>query len=81
MKMREQKAGGLKNLKKRISDRKRSVTNRVIAIAHVLRYKGAAGDEKRKREYRGAAAGDEADSRGCSKSCKGSRCHDDAEAG
>ena len=49
MKKIEQKAGGLK---KRIRDRKRSVTKRVIAIAHALRHKGAEGEEKRKREYR-----------------------------
>src|SRR5215472_11943797 len=49
MKKIDQKAGGLK---KAIRDRKRSVTKRVIAIAHALRHKGAAGEEKRKREYR-----------------------------
>ena len=49
MKKIEQKAGGLK---KKIRDRKRSVASRVIAIAHALRHKGPAGDEKRKREYR-----------------------------
>jgi IS5 family transposase len=44
-----QKAGGLKI---KIRDRKRSVTKRVIAIAHALRHKGPEGEEKRKREYR-----------------------------
>ena len=37
MKKIEQKTGGLK---KKIRDRKRSVTKRVIAIAHALRHKG-----------------------------------------
>lgn len=49
MKRIEQTAGGLK---RKIRDRKRSVTKRVIAIAHALRHKGPAGEEKRKREYR-----------------------------
>lgn len=49
MKKIEQKAGGLK---RKIRDRKRSVTKRVIAIAHALRHKGPEGEEKRKREYR-----------------------------
>ena len=44
----EQKAGGLK---RKIRDRKRSVTKRVIAMAHALRRKGPAGEERRKREY------------------------------
>jgi IS5 family transposase len=44
MKKIEEKAGG--------RDRKRSVTKRVIAIAHALRHKGPEGEEKRKREYR-----------------------------
>ena len=48
MKKIEQKAGGLK---KKVRDRRRSVTKRVIAIAHALRHKGPAGEEKRKREY------------------------------
>src|SRR5215471_19071433 len=48
MKKIEQRAGGLK---KRIRDRKRSVSKRVIAIAHALRHKGTEGEEKRKREY------------------------------
>ena len=49
MKKIEQKVSGLKG---RIRNRKRSVTRRVIAIAHALRHKGPAGEEKRKREYR-----------------------------
>jgi IS5 family transposase len=49
MKKIEQKVGGLK---RKVRDRKRSVTKRVIAIAHALRHKGAEGEEKRKREYR-----------------------------
>ena len=48
MKKIEQKAGGLK---RKIRDRKRSVTKRVIAIAHALRHKGPTGEEKRRREY------------------------------
>ena len=48
MKRIEQKVGGLQ---RKIRDRKRSVTKRVIAIAHALRHKGPAGEEKRKREY------------------------------
>jgi hypothetical protein len=40
MKKIEQKAGGLK---KKIRDRERSVTKRVIAIAHALRHKGQPG--------------------------------------
>src|SRR6516165_12458549 len=48
MKKIEAKAGGLK---KKIRDRKRSITKRVIAIAHALRHKGPAGEEKRQREY------------------------------
>ena len=48
MKKIEAKAGGLK---KKIRDRKRSITRRVIAIAHALRHKGPAGEEKRQREY------------------------------
>lgn len=48
MKKLEQKAGGLS---RKIRDRRRSVTKRVIAIAHALRHKGPAGEEKRKREY------------------------------
>src|SRR4029450_11785490 len=48
MKRIEQQAGGLK---KKVRDRRRSVTKRVIAIAHALRHKGPVGEEKRKREY------------------------------
>ena len=48
MKKIERKAGGLK---RKIRDRKRSVTKRVIAIAHALRHKGPEGEEKRRREY------------------------------
>ena len=44
----EQKAGGLK---KKIRNRMRSVTKRVIAIAHALRHKGPDGEEKRTAEY------------------------------
>ena len=44
----EQKTGGLK---RRIRNRMRSVTKRVITIAHALRHKGPAGEEKRKAEY------------------------------
>jgi transposase, IS5 family len=43
----EQKAGGLK---RRIRNRMRSWTKRVIAIAHALRRKGPAGEEKRNVE-------------------------------
>ena len=49
MKKIESKAGGLK---KKVRDRMRSVTKRVIAISHALRHKGVEGEEKRKREYR-----------------------------
>jgi transposase, IS5 family len=44
----EQKAGGLK---RKVRNRMRSVTKRVIAIAHALRHKGPEGEEKRKTEY------------------------------
>ena len=44
----DQKAGGLK---KKIQNRMRSVTKRVITIAHALRHKGQEGEEKRKVEY------------------------------
>jgi len=44
----EQKAGGLQ---RRIRNRMRSVTKRVITIAHALRYKGEEGEKKRKAEY------------------------------
>lgn len=49
MKQIAQTAGGLK---RKIRDRKRSVTKRVIAIAHALRHKGPEGEQKRQREYR-----------------------------
>jgi IS5 family transposase len=49
MKQIAQKAGGLK---RGVRNRMRSVTKRVIAIAHALRYKGAEGELKRKKEYR-----------------------------
>ena len=49
MKQIEQKAGGLK---RKVRDRTRSVTKRVIAIAHAMRHKGTEGELKRKREYR-----------------------------
>ena len=45
----EKKAGGLK---KKVRNRMRGVTKRVIAIAHALRTKGEEGEQKRKREYR-----------------------------
>jgi IS5 family transposase len=48
MKKIEQKAGGLK---RKVRDRRRSVSKRVIAIAHALRHKGEEGELKRKREY------------------------------
>ncbi len=48
MKKIEQKAGGLK---RKVRDRTRSVSKRVIAIAHALRHKGEEGELKRKREY------------------------------
>lgn len=49
MKKIEAKAGGLK---KKVRNRMRSVTRRVIAIGHALRHKGMEGELKRKREYR-----------------------------
>lgn len=45
----ESRLGGLK---KKVRNRMRSVSKRVIAIAHALRHKGVEGEEKRKREYR-----------------------------
>lgn len=45
----EQKAGGLK---RKVRNRMRSVTKRIIAIGHALRHKGTEGELKRKREYR-----------------------------
>jgi transposase, IS5 family len=38
-------------LKRRIRNRMRSVTKRVITIAHALRHKGPEGEEKRRAEY------------------------------
>jgi IS5 family transposase len=49
MKKIEQKAGGLK---KKVRNRMRSVTRRVIAIGYAVRHKGPEGERKRKREYR-----------------------------
>ena len=49
MKKIEQKAGGLK---RKIRNRMRSVTKKVIAIGLALRHKGTEGELKRKREYR-----------------------------
>ena len=49
MKKIEKKVGGLK---KKVRNRLRSVTKRVIAIAHALRHKGSEGEARRKREYR-----------------------------
>ena len=48
MKKIERKAGGLK---RKVRDRMRSVTRRVIAIAQALRHKGTEGELKRKKEY------------------------------
>jgi transposase, IS5 family len=49
MKKIEHKVGGLK---RKVRNRMRSVTKRVIAIGQALRYKGVEGELKRKREYR-----------------------------
>ena len=49
MKQIARKAGGLK---RGVRNRMRSVTKRVIAIAHALRHQGAEGELKRKKEYR-----------------------------
>jgi IS5 family transposase len=49
MKKIEIKAG---KLKRKVRDRTRSVNRRVIAIATAGRYKGEAGEQKRKKEYR-----------------------------
>ena len=49
MKKIEQKAGGLK---RKVRDRMRSVSKRVIAIAQAFRHKGEEGERKRQREYR-----------------------------
>jgi len=48
MKKIERKVGGRK---RKVRNRMRSVTKRVIAIGHGLRYKGAEGELKRQREY------------------------------
>lgn len=50
MKKVEQQAG---KLKRRVRDRTRSVNKRVIAIATAGRYRGEAGEQKRRKEYRG----------------------------
>jgi transposase, IS5 family len=50
MKQIERKAGGLK---KKVRDRMRSVTKRVIALGHALRHKGEEGELQRQQEYRG----------------------------
>lgn len=50
MKKVEQQAG---KLKRRVRDRTRSVNKRVIAIATASRYRGEAGEQKRRKEYRG----------------------------
>jgi len=49
MKKIESKLGGLK---KKVRNRMRSVTKRVIAIAYAARHKGEAGENKRKQQYR-----------------------------
>jgi IS5 family transposase len=49
MKKIEQKTGGLK---RKVRNRMRSVSKRVIAIAQALRHKGTEGELKRKAEYR-----------------------------
>lgn len=49
MKKIEKQAG---KLKRKVRDRTRSVNKRVIAIATASRYKGEAGEQKRKKEYR-----------------------------
>jgi len=45
----ERKTGGLK---RKVRNRMRGVTKRVISIGHALRQKGAEGEEKRQQEYR-----------------------------
>src|ERR1700685_4071143 len=50
MKKVEQRAG---KLKRAIRDRRRSDNKRVIASATASRYRGEAGEQKRKKEYRG----------------------------
>lgn len=49
MKKIEQKAGGLK---RKVRNRMRSVTKRVIAIGYAVRHKGPEGERKREQEYR-----------------------------
>src|SRR5215472_11900231 len=49
MKQIERKTGGLK---KKVRNRMRSVTKRVISLGHALRHKGEEGELKRKQEYR-----------------------------
>ena len=49
MKKVEQQAG---KLKRGVRDRTRSVSKRVIAIATASRYRGEAGEQKRRKEYR-----------------------------
>jgi transposase, IS5 family len=49
MKKIEKQAG---KLKRKVWDRTRSVNKRGIAIATASRYKGEAGEQKRKKEYR-----------------------------
>ena len=49
MKKMEQKVGGLK---RKVRNRMRSVTKKVIAIGLALRHKGTEGELKRQREYR-----------------------------
>jgi transposase, IS5 family len=49
MKKIERQAG---RLKRKVRDRTRSVNKRVIAIATASRYRGEAGEQRRKREYR-----------------------------
>src|SRR5690348_1517371 len=49
MKQIEKKAG---RLKRKVRNRMRSVTKRVIAIGHALRHKGPEGELKRRKEYR-----------------------------
>jgi IS5 family transposase len=49
MKKIEKQAG---KLKRKVRDRTRSVNKQVIAIATASRYKGEAGEQKRKKEYR-----------------------------
>ena len=49
MKKIEQKAG---RLKKKVRNRLRSVSKRVIAIGYAVRHKGPEGERKREQEYR-----------------------------